>query len=127
MANGETIFSTGTAPDVLICIGSTISKVSLIAIPMMDGIDVILGWDWLDIMNPLVDWRTNSLVLRNGNKLEVVQGIETPKATSCKITDRGLTFSAYSLLRLLGTSLMQTGVISSPSWVPHLFGNQHIR
>ena len=79
LANGETIVSTGIALDVLICIGNTVIKVLLITLPMMEGIVVILGRDWLDIVNPLVDWRTNSLVLRNGNKLEVVEGIQTPQ------------------------------------------------
>ena len=91
LANGETIVSTGIAPNVLVCIGSTVSRVSLTAVPLMEGIEVILGRDWLDAVNPLVDWRTNSLVLRNGDKLEVVQGIKTPKKQSCKIVDRGLT------------------------------------
>ena len=59
LANGETIVSTGIAPDVLLCIGKTVSRVSLTAVPMMDGIQVILGRDWLDTVNPLVDWRTN--------------------------------------------------------------------
>ena len=76
LANGETIVSTGIAPNVLICIGSTVSRVSLTAVPMMEGIEVILGRDWLDSVNPLVNWRTNSLVLRIGDKLEVVQGIQ---------------------------------------------------
>ena len=61
------------------------------AIPLMEGIEVILGRDWLDVVNPLIEWRTNSLVLRNGDKIEVVQGIKTPKKQSCKIVDRGLT------------------------------------
>ena len=66
-------------------------KVSLTAVPMMEGIQVILGRDWLDTVNPLVDWRTNSLVLRNGDKLEVVQGIKTSTGQSCQIVDHGLT------------------------------------
>ena len=41
---------------------------------MMEGIKVILGRDWLDTVNPLIDWKTNSLVLRHGDGLEVVQG-----------------------------------------------------
>ena len=90
LANRETIVSTGIAPDVLLCIGKTVSWVSLTTVPMMEGIQVILGRDWLDTVNPLVDWRTNSLVLRNGNSLEVVQGIGTQNVKSCNIIDRGL-------------------------------------
>ena len=91
LANGQTIVATGIAPDVLVSIGSTVSRVSLTTVPMMEGIQVILGWDWLDTVNPLVDWRTNSLVLRNGDSLEVVQGIKTSEFKNCKIIDHGLT------------------------------------
>ena len=90
LANGETIVSTGIAPNVLVCIGSTVSRVSLTAVPMMAGVQLILGRDWLDEVNPLIDWRTNSLVLRCGNKLEVVQGICQEDKAPCKILDRGL-------------------------------------
>ena len=91
LATGETIVSTGIAPDVLLCIGTTVNRVSLTSVPMMEGIQVILGRDWLDSVNPLVDWKTNSLVLRKGDKLEVVQGIKTLDVSSCNIIDRGLT------------------------------------
>ena len=39
----------------------------------MEGIHIILGRDWLDSVNQLVDWKTNSLVLRKGDGLEMVQ------------------------------------------------------
>ena len=74
----------------LICIGHTASKVSLTTVPMMEGIQVILGRDWLDTVNPLIDWKTNSLVLQHGDGLEVVQGIKTPDIVACNIVDRGL-------------------------------------
>ena len=67
LANGETIVSTGIAPRVLVCIGTTPCRLSLTAVPMMEGIQLILGKDWLDIMNPLVDWLSNTLYVRNGS------------------------------------------------------------
>ena len=73
IANGETVVSRGIAPDVLLCIGTAQSRISLTTVPMMEGIQVILGRDWLDIMNPLVDWRANSLVIRSGGELEVIK------------------------------------------------------
>ena len=45
LANGETVVSTGIAPDVLLCIGKTVSRVSLTTVLMMDGVQVILGRD----------------------------------------------------------------------------------
>ena len=41
------------------------------------------------MVNPLIDWKTNLLVLRNGNKLEVVTGLFS-KTAQCRIQDRGL-------------------------------------
>ena len=55
MANGETIVSTGVAPDVLISLGDIQFRSTLTAVPMMEGFDLILGKDWLDMINPLVD------------------------------------------------------------------------
>ena len=75
LANGETIVSTGIAPRVLVCIGKVPCRLALTAVPMMEGVQLILGKDWLDIMNPLVDWRSNTVFLRNGSQLEPIQGI----------------------------------------------------
>ena len=90
LANGETIVSTGIAPRVLVCIGSIPCRLSLTAVPMMEGIQLILGKDWLDIMNPLVDWRSNTMYLRNGSRLEPIGGIDLDKGKHCTIVDKGL-------------------------------------
>ena len=45
LANGETIVSTGMAPQVLVSIGDVRCCVNLIAITLMDRISVILGKD----------------------------------------------------------------------------------
>ena len=90
LANGETIVSTGIAPRVLVCIGSVPCRLALTAVPMMEGVQLILGKDWLDIMNPLVDWRSNTVYLRNGSQLEPVQGIREKSGTHCQIVDKGL-------------------------------------
>ena len=55
LANRETIVSTGIAPDVLIATGGAQSRISLTAVPMMEGVQMILGRDWLDMVNPLID------------------------------------------------------------------------
>ena len=90
LANGETIVSTGIAPDVLVCIGKLASRVSLTAVPMLADVQVILGRDWLNMVNPLIDWKTNSLVLRVNNELEIVKGVQSKDTTACKIFDKGL-------------------------------------
>ena len=90
LANGETIVSTGIAPRVLVCIGKVPCRLALTAVPMMEGIQPILGKDWLDIMNPLVDWRSNTVFLRHGSQLEPIQGIREKSGTHCQIVDKGL-------------------------------------
>ena len=76
LANGETISSTGIAPNVLVGIRGTSSRIELTTVAMMEGVQVVLGCDWLNMVNPLIDWKTSSLLLRNGNNLEVVKGVD---------------------------------------------------
>ena len=45
LANGETIVSTGIALRVLVCIRSVPCRLALTAVPMMDGVQLILGKD----------------------------------------------------------------------------------
>ena len=55
MANGETIVSTRVALDVLISLGEIQFRSTWTTVPMMEGFDLILVKDWLDMINPLVD------------------------------------------------------------------------
>ena len=90
LANGETIVSTGIAPRALVSIGKVSCRLALTAVPMMEGVQLILGKDWLDIQNPLVDWRSNTVFLRSGSQLEPIHGISDKSGTHCQITDKGL-------------------------------------
>lgn len=101
---------------------------------MMDGIQVILGRDWLDTVHPLVDWRSNSLVLRNGNCLEVVQGVGTQNVKSCNIIDRGLPGLQHAFTSLNDSSAKPTEKwgeqlthLSSPRfWGPKALVNEWV-
>ena len=75
MANGETIVSTRVAPDVLISIGKIQLQSCLIAVLMMEGFDLILGKDWLDMMNLLVNLCSNTIFIRFGDQFHCVSGI----------------------------------------------------
>ena len=88
MANGDTIVSTGIAPTVLVCIGIVQFRSDLTAVPLMKGYDVVLGKDWLDMVNPLIDWRSNCMYIKQGDQLHVVLG--DPNVQPCGIKDRGL-------------------------------------
>ena len=56
----------------------------------MEGFDLILGKDWLDMVNPLVDWRSNIVFIRLGDQLHCVSGIPAVEVKPCGIKDRGL-------------------------------------
>ena len=88
MANGDTIVSTGIAPGVLVCIGTVQFRSDLTAVPLMKGYDVVLGKDWLDMVNPLIDWRSNRMYIKQGDQLHVVSG--DPNVQPCGIKDHGL-------------------------------------
>ena len=88
MANGDTIVSTGIAPAVLVCIGKVQFRSDLTAVPLMKGYDVLLGKDWLDMVNPLIYWRNNCMYIRQGDQLHVVLG--DPNVQPCGIKDQGL-------------------------------------
>ena len=88
MANGDTIVSTGIALAVLVCIGNVQFRSDLTAMPLMKGYDIVLGKDWLDMVNPLIDWRSNCMYIRQGDQLYIVSG--DPNVQPCGIKDRGL-------------------------------------
>ena len=56
----------------------------------MDGISIILGKDWLDMLNPLIDWRSNTVYLRVGERLQKVQGQNSSNVQPSGIKDKGL-------------------------------------
>ena len=56
----------------------------------MDGISIILGKDWLDMLNPLIDWRSNTVYLRVGERLQKVQGQYSSTVQPSGIKDKGL-------------------------------------
>ena len=72
MATGETIVSTGIDLDVLVGIRRIQFRLDLIAVPLMEGFDVVLGKEWLDMVNPLIDWRSNRMYIREGDQLHIV-------------------------------------------------------
>ena len=88
MANGDTIVSTGIAPAVLVCIRPVQSRLNLTAVPLMRGFDMVLGKDWLDRVNPLIEWRHNRLYIKQGDQLHILSG--DPNVQPCGIKDQGL-------------------------------------
>ena len=90
MANGEKIASTGVATDVLISIGETQCRSCLTGVPMMEGFDLILGKNWLNLVNPLVDWHSNIVFIRSSDQLHCVSGTPAAEVKPCGIKGQGL-------------------------------------
>lgn len=118
MANGKIVVPTGIAPDVLVSIGKIQFRLDLVVVPLMEGYDIVLGKDWLDIVNPLIDSRNNKMYIRQGDQLHIVLG--DPNVQSCRIKDQGLNGPQdnSSLLHRSTTNDLQFGrwVIYLSSW-----------
>ena len=102
MANGDTIVSTGIAPAVLVSIGPVQCRMNLTAVPLMRGFDVVLGKDWLDMVNPLIEWRQNTIYIKQGDQLHILSG--DPNVQPCGIKDQGLTGLRDNFSRLHDTA-----------------------
>ena len=89
MANGDTIVSTGIALAVLVSIGPVQCHMNLTAVPLMRGFDVVLGKDRLDVVNPLIEWRQNTIYIKQGDQFHILSG--DPNVQPCGIKDQGLT------------------------------------
>ena len=74
MANSDTIVSTRIAPAVLVSIGPVQCRMNLTAVPLMRGFDVVLGKGWLDVVNPLIEWRQNTMYVKQGDQLHILSG-----------------------------------------------------
>ena len=62
LANGQKILSHGKIPQALVQIATSSSKINLTISPLLQDVDVILGMDWLQLVNPLIDWATPRVV-----------------------------------------------------------------
>ena len=87
MANGDTIVSTRIAPAVLVGIGPVQCHIHLTAVPLMRGFDMVLGKDWLDRVNPLIEWRHNRIYIKQGDQLHILSG--DPNVQPCGIKEIG--------------------------------------
>ena len=57
---------------------------------MMDGYDLDFGKDGLDMINPLVDWRNNTVLIRYGHQLYTMSSNTIVQVKPCGIKGRGL-------------------------------------
>ena len=83
IANGEIMVSTGIAPNVLISIKKIQFWLDLIVVSLMEDFDIVLGKDWLDMVNPFIGQSNNRIYIRQGDMLHIVSS--DPNVQACGI------------------------------------------
>ena len=78
LGNGEKILSRGYIPDVPVVTAGLTVKTGLTVTNLLHDVDLVLGMNWLKLVNPIVDWCGAKLYVPNavhtallkGNRLE---------------------------------------------------------
>ena len=63
LADGTRVHSQGRAPNVTVIIGSHPSKIDCTVTKLLNGIELVLGVNWLQATNPLIDWSQPRLLI----------------------------------------------------------------
>ena len=87
---------------------------------------MVLGKDWLDMVNPLIDWRSNCIYIRQGDQLHVVSSapnVQPYRDQGSRTTPFSETVSPQHNNPRLPTFSLEDGVSYLRSWHPLSFGN----
>ena len=74
LADGRKLLSHGVCPHVLISVATAMSKLDLTVSPLLQNVDVILGANWLQMTEPLIDWSVPRLLLPGSDTAATVIG-----------------------------------------------------
>ena len=74
LADGTKILSKGKAPHVPITAAGRTTKVDLTVTPLLQDVDIILGINWLQAVNPLIDWTGPRLILEGSVTTSTISG-----------------------------------------------------
>ena len=75
LADGRKLLSQGKCPHTIIAVSNKNCKVDLTVCPLMKDIDIILGMNWLQMTNPLIDWSTPRIVFTEGSNISTIAGV----------------------------------------------------
>ena len=74
LGNGENFLSKGYVPDVLVVTAGLTVKVGLTVTNLLHEVDLVLGINWLQLVNPVVDWSGVRLYVPNAVQTTLPQG-----------------------------------------------------
>ena len=73
LGNGEKIVSRGYVPDVPVVIAGLTVKVGLTITNLLHEVDLVLGINWLQLVNPIIDWSSGKLHFPNAVHIVLLQ------------------------------------------------------
>ena len=72
--NGQKYLSRGYVPDVpIVTVGLTV-KIGLTVTNLLHEVDLVLGMNWLQLVNPVIDWGSGRLYIPNAVHTALLQG-----------------------------------------------------
>ena len=74
LGNGQKFLSRGLVPDVPIVTAGLTVRVGLTLTSLLHKVDLVLGVNWLQLVNPVVDWSSDKVYLPNVVHTALLQG-----------------------------------------------------
>ena len=74
LGNGQKYLSRGCVPDVPIATAGLVTKMDLTVTNLLHEVDLVLGMNWLQLVNPVVDWGGERLYIPNAVHTALLQG-----------------------------------------------------
>ena len=74
LGNGEKILSRGYIPDIPVVTAGLTVKMGLTVTNLLHDVDLVLGMNWLQTVNPIVDWCGAKLYVPNAVHTALLQG-----------------------------------------------------
>ena len=74
LGNGQKYLSRGFVPDTPIVTAGLTVKVGLTVTNLLHEVDLVLGVNWLELVNPVIDWSSGKVYLPNAVHTALLQG-----------------------------------------------------
>ena len=74
LGNGQKYLSRGYVPDVPVVTASLTVKIGFTITTLLHDVDLVLGMNWLELVNPVIDWSCGKIYLPNALHTALLQG-----------------------------------------------------